>query len=112
MKESMKNIIQYTVRGGADVSVSPAREALTMQVFMSTARRRAAYQDAELRQTRIAPFHGGNTRCWLAPRYVSQERRTFPIAQYPLAIVGTVDAMNSAIGWKIPYSKGSNLEVM
>jgi len=30
--------------------------------------RRTAYQDAERRQTSIAPVHGDDGCCWLAPR--------------------------------------------
>ena len=37
---------------------------------------------------------------------------TFRIGLYTITTVGTYDAMKSAIGCKIPYSKGYNPELM
>ena len=48
----------------------------------------------------------------LEGRYVPDGRCTFRIDLYTITIVGTFDAINSAIGCKIPYSQGYNLEVV
>ena len=61
----------------------------------------------------VPRFFGGinKKRIIIPARYVSEELCTFRIDQYSFAIVGAVDAMNSAIAWKIPYPKGSNLKL-